>query len=164
MAQVVLNMSLLDDSEHSLHICMTWQQAANVFLSLESFKCCYLPLACNASHSQTVHDVQTSEHLHSSNPAFDWCDCICHFIGTESHKLHRIVTWKDLARKQKRNKKQSSLSLAQSIRNLLSFTVLGWHQATVEKTRLESEYYCSWKYHFITLMSALIIIITLSLH
>lgn len=54
VAQVILNMSLLDAFKHSLHIGMAWQQAANVFLSLEPFKCCYLPITHNASHSQTL--------------------------------------------------------------------------------------------------------------
>lgn len=92
VAQVILNMSLLDAFKHSLHIGMAWQQAANVFLSLEPFKCCYLPITHNASHSQTLHGVQSSEHLHSPNPAFDLCDSVCHFIGTALYKPGGIAT------------------------------------------------------------------------
>lgn len=85
-------MSLLDAFKHSLHIGMAWQQAANVFLSLEPFKRCYLPITHNESHSQTLHGVQSSEHLHSPNPAFDLCDSVCHFIGTALYKPGVIAT------------------------------------------------------------------------
>lgn len=138
-------MSLLDEFKHSLHICMAWQQAANVFLPCESFKCCYPSISRNESHSQTGHGVRASEHLHSSNPAFDLCESVWPFTGMERYKLRAIVTWKDSTGKPEKNKSKGTPAQHRASRSSL---VSGHCKNFTEqwrKTRLAFEYYFSWK-------------------
>lgn len=158
-------MSLLDEFKHSLHICMAWQQAANVFLPCESFKCCYPSISRNESHSQTGHGVQSSEHLHSSNPAFDLCESVCHFTGIERYKLCATVTWKDSIGKLKKNKSKGTPAWHRASRT--SSVSVGIVRTSLNgggKPGLHLDITLAGKHYFLTLMSVLIIIITLSLY
>lgn len=109
MAQVVLNMSLLDELKLFLHICMLSSKLQMCFCHLESFKCCYLHIRRNESHSQRNPwcVIFWTPALFKCCLWLTWeCLSLHCFIGIEWYKLAVIVTWEGSTRKQNKKKRE----------------------------------------------------------
>lgn len=88
-------------------MCMARQQAENIFLSFQSFKSCYLPISCNESHQSKSHGVQTSQHLHSSNP-LPLTSARVFVTSLALNNTNILVTWKVSVKDPRKNKSKGN--------------------------------------------------------